>query len=146
MSKLQKKGTLPKMWRLLEKIQHIGRKSLSAQEHNWNYNKTQKINGNDQKVFYNTTLLVNERPIKFFIDSGSPVTLIPNCLFNKTTEREPLITCHRDVNHQRNEFTGQTKAKVKNQQQDDRTTVTDDGRNNITVDGIRLDASAGNLL
>ena len=64
----------------------------------------------DQKVFYNTTLLVNERPIKFIIDSGSPVTLIPNCLFNKTTEAEPLITTYRDVNNHWIEFIGQTEA------------------------------------
>ena len=53
----------------MKKIQHIERQSTSAEEDNWDYNKIQKINGNDKKVIYNTTLLVNERPIKFVIDS-----------------------------------------------------------------------------
>ena len=48
------------------------------------------MDGNDKRVFYNTTLLDNERPFKFVIDSGSPVPLIKNCLLKKTTK----------VNHQ----------------------------------------------
>ena len=105
----KRRGHYEKMCRSLKKIQHIERKSSSAEEDDWDYNKIQKINGNNQKVFYNTTLLVNESPIQFLIDSGSPVTLIPNCLFNKTTEVEPIITTYRVVHIHRIEFTGQTK-------------------------------------
>ena len=97
--------------RSLKKKQHIQRNSSTAEEDNWD-NKIQKINSNDQKVFYNTTLLVNQRPIKF-IDSGSPVTLIPNSLFNQTTEVEPLVTTYREEKNQRIEYSGQTKAVVK---------------------------------
>ena len=78
----------------MKKIQHIERKSLSAEEDNWDYNKIQEINGNDKKFFYNITLLVNERPVKFTLDSGSPVTLITHCLFNKITKVEPLTTTY----------------------------------------------------
>ena len=84
----------------------------SAEEDDWDYNKFQKVNCNDQKVYYNTTLLVSERPTKFITDSGSPVTLILNCLLNKTTEVEPVITTYRDVNNHQVEFTAQTKAMV----------------------------------
>ena len=57
--------------------------------------------------------MVNNLPIKFIIDSGSPVTLIPGCLFNDITTIKPLKTTYKDVNHQRIEFTGQTNALVK---------------------------------
>ena len=57
--------------------------------------------------------MVNNVPIKFIIDSGSPVTLIPECLFSKITPIEPLKTTYQDVNNQKISFTGQTKAMVK---------------------------------
>ena len=93
------------------------------------------MNGNDQKIFYNTTLLVNERPIKFIIDSGSPVTLIPKCLKSKTTGLKPLNTTFRNVNNHQIEFTGQTKAMLKTNNKNDRITTTDNKSNSITVDG-----------
>ena len=46
-------------------------------------------------------------------DSGSPVTLVPNCLSNELTEVEPLITTYTDVNNQKSEFIGRRKAMVK---------------------------------
>ena len=50
----------------------------SAEEDNWDYDKIQKINNNKKKNDYiYVTLLVNNAPKKFIIDSGSPVTLIP---------------------------------------------------------------------
>ena len=97
----------------MKKIQHIERKPSSAEEDNWNYNKSQEINKNYKKFFYNITLLVNERPIKFTLDSGSPVTLITHCLLNKITKVEPLITTYRDLNNHEIEFIGQTEALVK---------------------------------
>ena len=57
--------------------------------------------------------MVNNVPIKFIIDSGSPVTLIPECLFNDITTIKPLKTTYKDVNNQRIEFTGQTNALLK---------------------------------
>ena len=57
--------------------------------------------------------MVNNVPVKFIIDSGSPVTLIPECLFSKITPIEPLKTTYKDVNNQKIDFTGQTKAMVK---------------------------------
>ena len=109
----KRRGHYEKMCRSIKKTQHIERQSSSAEEDNWVYNKMQKVNGNDQKVFYNKTFLVNGRPSKFIIDSGSPVTLIPNCLFIKTTEVEPLVITYRDVNKHRIEFIGQREALVK---------------------------------
>ena len=57
--------------------------------------------------------MVNNVPIKVIIDSGSPVTIIPECLFNDITTIKPLKTTYKDVNNQRIEFTGQTNALVK---------------------------------
>ena len=57
--------------------------------------------------------MVNNVPIKLIKDSGSPVTLIPECLFNDITTIKPLKTTYKDVNNQRIEFTGQTNALVK---------------------------------
>ena len=47
------------------------------------------------------------------MDSGSPVTLIPEYLFNNLTTIKPLKTTYKDVNNQRIECTGQTNALVK---------------------------------
>ena len=57
--------------------------------------------------------MVNNAPIKFIIDSGSPVTLIPQRLFTKITEVEELKTNYKDVNDNKIDFLGQTKALVK---------------------------------
>ena len=58
-------------------------------------------------------LLVNERPIKFIIDSGSPVSLIPQHRFNNTTPIQPLKQKYGDVNDNRIEFFGKTIANIK---------------------------------
>ena len=47
------------------------------------------------------------------MDSGSPVTLIPQRLFNKITEVEELKANYKDVNDNKIVFLGQTKALVK---------------------------------
>ena len=62
--------------------------------------------------FFTVTALVNNRPIKFIIDSGSPVTLIPKSQFNKLAPLRPLETEYRDVNDNRIRFEGKTTAKV----------------------------------
>ena len=88
--------------------------SSSAEEDNWDYNKIQRINNNKKKGEYlHGTLLVNNATIKFIIDSGSPVTLIPQRLFNKITKVEELKTNYKDVNDNKIDFLGQTKALVK---------------------------------
>ena len=102
------------MCRSTKKVQYIEKTTSSAEEDNWNYNRTQRINDNKQKKdFYNATLSVKNVPIKFIIDSGSPVTLIPECLFNDINTIKPLKTTYKDVNNQRIEFTRQTNALVK---------------------------------
>ena len=62
--------------------------------------------------FFTVTALVNNRPNKFIVDSGSPVTLIPKSQFNKLTPLRPLETEYRDVNDNRIRFEGKTTAKV----------------------------------
>ena len=57
--------------------------------------------------------MVNNAPIKFIIDSGSPVTFIPQSLFNDITRVEKMNTDYKDVNDNKIEFVGQTNATVK---------------------------------
>ena len=72
----------------------------------------------DGPDFFTLIALVNKRPIKFIIDSGSPVTLIPKSLFNGTTPLKPLKTEYRDVNDNIIKFEGKTTAMVEiNRQQ-----------------------------
>ena len=89
--------------------------SSSAEEDDWNYNKIQSINNNRKKKedFFHATLSVNDVPIKFIIDSGSSVTLIPQKLFEDTSEVTKLNTNYKDVNDNKIEFRGQTLATVK---------------------------------
>ena len=112
--KCVRRGHYEKMCRLMRRVQYVDKTTSSAEEDNWDYEKIQRIENTKQKKgFYNATLLVNNVPIKFIIDSGSPVTLIPECLFSKITPIEPLKTTYKDVNNQKISFTGQTKAIVK---------------------------------
>ena len=110
----KKRGHYEKMCRLPKRIQHVDKVLSSAEEDNWVYNEIQRINNNKKnREYLHATLLVNNAPIKFFKDSGSPVTLIPQRLFNKITEVEELKTNYRDVNDNKIDFLGQTKALVK---------------------------------
>ena len=101
------------MCRLPKKIQHVDKTSSSAEEDNWDYNKIQSINNNRKRIFLQATLLVNGVPMKFLIDSGSPVTLIPQRLFNDTSEVTKQNTSYKDVNDNKIDFRGQTTATVK---------------------------------
>ena len=102
------------MGRSTKRVQYLQKTTSSAEEDNWDYNRIQRKNDNKQKKdFYNATLLVNNVPIKFMIDSGSPVTINPECLINDITTIKPLKTTYKDVNNQKIEITGQTNALVK---------------------------------
>ena len=58
------------------------------------------------------TVLVNNRPIKFIIDSVSPVTLIPKQKFNGFTKIYPLHEEYRDVNNNKIKFEGKILANI----------------------------------
>ena len=62
--------------------------------------------------FYTKTLLVNNRPIKFIVDTGSPVTLIPKAKFNKITTIRPVLEDYRDVIDKEIKFEGKTMANI----------------------------------
>ena len=79
----------------------------SAEEDNWSPNTihcvNQKIHSTrqmrkDGPDFFTLTALVNNRPIKFLIDSGSTVTLIPKSQFNRLTPPKPFEIKNRDLN------------------------------------------------
>ena len=71
-----------------------------------------KQNTKDGQPFFTTTALVDNQPIKFISDSGSPVTLVPKQLFNHTTPIHPLHTEYKDVNNNKIKFEGKTTAKI----------------------------------
>ena len=77
------------------KIKHIYPESeaTSAEENDWSPNKKRLIPRTDHSAkqiiregqpFFTTTALVNNRPIKFILDGGSPVTLIPKQMFKNS--------------------------------------------------------------
>ena len=121
-AKCGKLGHYAKCCRSMRKINHIAdEEAESADEDDWIPDKIhliqQKINsvGTTNKngnPFYTKTLLVNNRPIKFIVDTGSPVTLIPKLKFNRTTEINPVIEDYRDVNDNKIKFEGKTLANV----------------------------------
>ena len=57
--------------------------------------------------------MANNAPIKFIIDSGSPVTLIPQRLFNEIAKVEKMNNDYKNVNDNKIESIGQTNATVK---------------------------------
>ena len=99
------------MCRIPNRIQHVD-KTTSSEEDNWDYDKIQKLNNNKKNYIY-VTLLVNNAPTKFIIDSGSPVTLIPQHLFNEISKVEKMNNDYNDVNDNKIEFIGQTNATLK---------------------------------
>ena len=88
-------------------------KRISAEEDNWDNDTIQSINSNKKKGDnFHVTLFVNTAPIKLIINSGSLVTLIPQC-FNSKSKVEKINTYYEDVNDNKFEFVGPRKAAVK---------------------------------
>ena len=106
------RGHYEKMCRLPKKIQYVNRASSSSDEDNWDYNEIQSINNKKERDCFHATLLVNDVPIKFIIDSGSPITLTPQRRFNDISEVTKVNTSYNDVNDNI-EFLWQTKSNVK---------------------------------
>ena len=122
-AKCGKIGHFAKCCRANKRVNHLMEgETSSAGEDDWTPNTIhsvkQKIHStrlmsSNGPEFFTITALVNNRPFKFIIDSGSPVTLIPKSQFNKLTPLHPLETEYRDVNDNRIRFEGKTTAKVK---------------------------------
>ena len=121
-AKCEKIGHYAKCCRTNKKINRIQeQETSSAEEDEWppstihcinqKIHSTRQVN-KDGPDFFTLTALVNNRPIKFIIDSGSPVTLIPKSLFNGITPLKPLKTEYRDVNNNKIRFEGKTTATV----------------------------------
>ena len=121
-AKCEKIGHFAKYCRTNKRINHIqDDEASSAEDDDWSPNTIHSVN---QKVhathqtkkngpeFFTITALVNNRPVKFIIDSGSPVTLIPKSQFNGITPLRPIGTEYRDVNDNRILFEGKTTASV----------------------------------
>ena len=112
---MQKKRALRKDVQIIEEgtthqKEHIitRRRQLRLQQNTKNKHEQRK-----ERLLQRKTTGQYDVPIKFFTDSGSPVTLIPNCLFNNKSQVEPLLPTYRDVNKGKIDFIVQTQAKVK---------------------------------
>ena len=121
-AKCGKLGHYAKCCRSMRKINHIAdEEAVSADEDDWTPNKIhsiqQKINSmgatNKNGIpFFKRTLMVNNRPKKLIVDTGSPVTLIPKLNFNKITAIKLVSEDHRDVNDNKIKFEGKTLANI----------------------------------
>ena len=122
-AKCGKPGHFAKCCRSNKRIYHTQDETTSsAEDDEWSpdtihsinqmIHSTPSLNSNGPE-FFTLSALVNHRPIKFIIDSGSPVTLIPKSLFNKITPLHQLETEYRDVNDNQIKFEGKTTAMVK---------------------------------
>ena len=118
----EERGHYAKCCRSTRKINHIGDEEAdSADEDDWIPDKIHSIQENINSMrakskngipFCTRTLLVNNRPIKFIVDTGSPVTLIPKTRFNKITTIRPVSENYRDVNDSKIKFEGKTLANI----------------------------------
>ena len=108
-------GHYAKYCRANKRINHIqDGVASSAEDDDWSPNTIHSVNQKafdtrNQEEFFIITALVNNRPIKFIIDS---VTLIPKSQFNGITLLRPIGTENRDVNDNRIKFEGKTIASV----------------------------------
>ena len=101
-------GPFAKCCRANRKANHLmeGERS-SAGEDDWTPNTIHSVihstrsTNNNGPEFFTITTLVNNRPIKFIIDNGSPVTVISKSQFNRITPLRSLETEYRDVNDNR---------------------------------------------
>ena len=50
--------------------------------------------------------------MKFIVDTGSPITLIPKVKFTKITTIRPVLEDYRDVNDNKRKFEGKTMADI----------------------------------
>ena len=105
-----------------QRIQHISERTDSSNaEDQWTpdrihliqrtINSTHRMDKKSEN-YYTETILVNGRPIKFIVDTGSPVTLIPMAKFNNTTKIKPMTEKYKDVNDNNINFMGKTTAEI----------------------------------
>ena len=121
-SKCEKIGHYAKYCRTNKKVNHVqNNEASSAAEDdllpNTIHSLNQKVHSTRQTMkngpeCFTLTALGNNRPIKFIIDSGSPVTSKSNSQFNKIKPLMPIGTEYRDVNDDRIKFEGKTTASV----------------------------------
>ena len=116
--KCGKLGHYAKCYRSTRKINHIADEEAdSADEDDWRPDEILSIRKKKNSMgakskkgisFYARTLFVNNRPIKFIIDTDSPVALIPKTKFNRITTIRPVSENYRDVNDNKIKFEGKT--------------------------------------
>ena len=60
----------------------------------------------NEPSFYQKTLLVDNQPIKFIVDTGALVKLLPKAKFNDITVIKPVTEDYRDVIDNKRKFEG----------------------------------------
>ena len=122
-TKCEKIGLYAKYCRTSKSVNHVrDDEARSAEEDDWSPNTFHSINLKVHSTrqikksgpeFFTLIALVNNRPIKFIIDGGSPVTSISKSQFNRiSTPLMPIGTEYRDMNDNRIKFEGKTIASV----------------------------------
>ena len=106
----------------MKTISHIAEEEAdSADDDDWTPDRLHSIqnkihslatNNKNGPLFYTATLFVNNRPIKFVIDTGSPVTLIPKSKFNKVRALKSITVDYRNVNDNKIKFEGRTTTNI----------------------------------
>ena len=120
--KCGKSGHYAKCCRSSRRINYVAEEeTYSEEEDDWTpegiHSIKQKIlllskNGKNGSPFYTATLLVNNRLIKFIIDTDSPVILIPKSKFNNPTILNLVTIDYRDVNDNRKKYEANTRTSV----------------------------------
>ena len=137
------------------KMKHIYPESeaTSAEEDDWSPNKrhfititvhSTKQTTRDGQPFFTTAALVNNCPIKFIIDSGSPVTLLTKQMFNKITPTQPLHMEYREVNNNKIKIEGKTTAKVETNGETKKPRTANNNKKNKPIARAGLDELFGN--
>ena len=115
-------GHYAKCRRLARKINHIvDEEAYNADEDDWipdrMHSIQQKIHSMGTKSknglpFDTKTLLVINRTIKFIVDTGSPVTIIPKARFNEKTTIRPVLEEYGYVNGNKKKIERKTMANI----------------------------------
>ena len=115
-------GHYAKCCKSSRKTNHLAdEEAYSADEDDWISDRVhsiqQQINSMGTKSkngppVYTKTILVNNRPRKSIVDTGSPVTIISKRKFSNITIFRPVTEDYRDVNDNRTKFEGKMTVNV----------------------------------
>ena len=121
MRKCGKLGHYATCCRLARKITHIAVEEAYSADEDSTPSRIllcqEKINAmgtksKNEPPLYTKTVFVHTRPIKFIVDAGSPVPLLPRTKLNSIPIIRPVREDYRDVIDNKRKFEGKTTANV----------------------------------